>query len=129
MTIDDMSTAAAAVDAAKKAAKDARRAMSMTLFAVAVAILVLAIDHTIKRAIISEAGQVREIFAQFQEATSAIRAAAEQDGTGASPVDGPADPGSGGVADDTGARTAPNGDAPARKPAASRSKSSTRPRP
>ena len=47
---------------AVKAAKDARKAMLLTCFAVAVAILVLAIDNSIKRAIVTEAQQLRGQF-------------------------------------------------------------------
>jgi hypothetical protein len=119
----------APADVAAKAAKDARRAMQLTLFAVLVAIVVLAIDHTIKRAIISEAQQVREIFAQFQEATRAIREAAEQDGASASAANGVADTGSSGLADGAGERAAASSDAAHEKPSTARSKSRTRARP
>jgi hypothetical protein len=73
--IDTAATAAVA-DAAK-AAKSAHRAAVLTLFAVAVAVLVLAIDNSIKRSIVSEAQQVREIFRQFQEATDGLKAAVQ----------------------------------------------------
>jgi hypothetical protein len=114
----------AAADAAK-AAKSAHRAMVFTLFAVAVAIAVLAIDNSIKRSIVEEARQVREIFRQFQEATDGIKAAVQSRADN-SPPDGPPDPGSSGVADDPRTRPAPSGDANSAGRATARSKGGSR---
>jgi hypothetical protein len=108
-----------AIANAAKSAKSANRAMVLTCFAVAVAILVLAIDNSIKRSIIAEAQQVRVIFRQFQEATSGL-AAAVQDAASDRADDSSADDRAGDLAEPAGTRAAANSDAPAR-PAAKRS--------
>ena len=107
---------------AVKAAKDAKRAMMLTLLAVGLAILVLAIDNSIKRSIVDEAQKVRGMVGRFEEATRGLVAEAEQGGAGASAADGNADPGGGGVADDARPRKAAAGNAGAGRAAGSRGK-------
>jgi hypothetical protein len=51
---------------AAKSAKDARKAMLFTGLAVLVAVAVLAIDNTIKRAIVSEAAGARQLLDEFR---------------------------------------------------------------
>jgi hypothetical protein len=114
----------AALKAAAKAAKDARRAMMLTALCVMVAIAVLAIDNGIKRAILSEASEVREIFRQFKEATDGLKAAIE-DPAASSDSDGTA----GDVAEPARASTATDGDASNGTAAKPRRASGTRARP
>jgi hypothetical protein len=56
----------ALVSAARAAAKSARRAGAMTLLAVFVAVLVLALDNGIKRAILDETARARAILDEFK---------------------------------------------------------------
>src|SRR5215469_188821 len=113
---------------AAKAAKDARKAMLLTLFAVAVAVAVLAIDNSIKRAIVAEAQRIQGMIRGFEEHTDGLSAAI-QGRTGDLPADGVADPGGGSVADDPAARPSADGDAAAGRAAGSRGRSGSRPRP
>jgi hypothetical protein len=101
---------------AAKAAKDARKMMVLTMFAVAVAILVLAIDNSIKRSIITEAQKIRGMVGRFEEVAGGFTAA-EQGGAGDSAADGAADVDGGGVADASGARAAAAGNAAGGEPA------------
>lgn len=128
MSIEDAALSPDTAAKALKAAKDARRAMLLTAFAVAVAIAVLAIDNQIKGAIVKEAQDVREIFRQFREATDGIKAAI-QDGADPSDADSVADAGGGGMADGAGPRAAANGDAAAGSRAKAGGKSGTKPGP
>jgi hypothetical protein len=113
---------------AVKAAKDARRAMVLTLFAVAVAVLVLAIDNTIKRTIVDEAQKTRALFDRFQEVAGGLAEAVES-GAGGGAADGGADPSSGGVADDAGTRPAVDGGQDGAGPAKAGGKAGGRARP
>jgi hypothetical protein len=113
---------------AVKAAKDARRAMLFTVFAVAVAVLVLAIDNTIKRTIVDEAQKTRALFDKFQEATLGLSEAV-QSGAGGSAADRAADDGGDDVADDAGTSAAVDDDAVRASPATRGGKGGSRARP
>jgi hypothetical protein len=85
----------ALVAAATAAARSARRAAAITLIAVSIALVVLAIDHTIKRDIVRHAEAARRIFTEFQqtaaEAASGFQATgpgAADSGDGPDPLDG-----------------------------------------
>src|SRR5579859_2694512 len=54
-------------EAAEKAARNAKRAAALAMLALAVAIAVLAIDNSIKRAILDEAGKARGILNEFKD--------------------------------------------------------------
>ena len=90
------------VQAAEVAARNARRAAVLALVAVSVAVVVLVIDNGIKRAIISEAQQMRGTLDQFRAvAREAVSGQAVQTGATVGPDRGAAD----GVADATGSAT------------------------
>jgi hypothetical protein len=71
------------VAAATAAARSARRAVSIALLAVAVAAVVLAIDQSIKRAIVEQAEQARRIFVEFQHTVMEAASGTETAGAGA----------------------------------------------
>jgi hypothetical protein len=80
----------ALVAAATAAAKSARRAVSLALVALAVAAVVLAIDHSIKRAIVEQAEAARRIFSEFQQTAAEAVRGLEATGPGAAASgDGP----------------------------------------
>jgi hypothetical protein len=127
VAIDEATLPDAAAALARKAAKDAHRAMLLTMVCVAVAIAVLAIDNTIKRAILDEASQVREIFRQFREATDGLTAAIEKPASD-SADDRATDGGAGDLAKPARTRAAANSDADPGKAAGPGRKSGTRAR-
>lgn len=57
----------ALIEAAETAARNARRAAGLTILAVAVAVLVLAIDNSIKRAIVAEKNTALAILGEFRQ--------------------------------------------------------------
>jgi type II secretory pathway pseudopilin PulG len=84
--------------------------VSLALVALAVAAVVLAIDHSIKRAIVEQADQARRIFSEFQQTAAEAARGIQATGPGA------ADSGDGpdvvdGVVHAPGAPAAPDPDA------------------
>lgn len=60
-----------ALATAEAAAKSAKRALVLTTLAVAVAVVVLAIDHGIKRGIVDEAQKARGLLAELRDLAAA----------------------------------------------------------
>jgi uncharacterized protein YfcZ (UPF0381/DUF406 family) len=103
--------------AAEKAAKNAKRAMVLTMLAVTVAVIVLVIDNGIKKGVLAEAQKARQTLREFEDLAREVRSdgAKAAGETGSSGHTGDND--GSGVVHDPGKGPA-NGQAPGPAPAA-----------
>jgi hypothetical protein len=97
---------------AEKAARNAKRALVLTMLAAAIAAAVLAIDNSIKRAILAEAAKARAILDEFKAVADGAKAAGEAGADPGGSVDGGDD-----VVHAAGTPAAPDGDANGSGPA------------
>jgi hypothetical protein len=113
---------------AERAARNAKRAAVFTGFCVLIAAVILALDHSIKRAILDETGNARRIVDEFRKLTEATADGGAQTGE-ARAIPSAADGADSGVGDDSGPRAETPANAADGKRAPGRGKTGVRPGP